>query len=146
MYSQEKVIVTMNQLAHLLRSCTNCGCDTVFAAKRREGAYVEFDVRCTACTHEYSWGTSPKIGRSFAVNNLICGAILFTGSSPSRFLRVMRTLNIAVPAYDTFMAHQSSYLHGVSIINMYMHYSTNMAIVCYLHIYVISGICTACLP
>jgi len=59
------------------------------------------------------WASAPKIGRNYSINNFISAAILFAGGNATKCLRMLSSINIAVPAYRTFTTHQRKYLHGV---------------------------------
>ena len=104
----------MSSLHVLLRSGTECGCDSSYEMTDQKGAFVEFTVWCTGCGAIRTWSTTPKINKTYAINVLLSGSVLFTGSSPTKTLRFLNTAGIAAPAYSTYLTHQKVYLHGVS--------------------------------
>jgi hypothetical protein len=114
-YKEEKVIVSMSSLVSLIKSCSECGGATNYAISKKEGAFIQFAIQCTVCLHERTWNSSQMLGQHHAINNLLSAAILFTGNSATKCLRLMSAMNLAVPQYDTFIRHQRKYLHGVSI-------------------------------
>jgi hypothetical protein len=66
------------------------------------------------CASIRTWCNVPRLGRSYPINNLIAGAILFTGASVAKSLRLCSVLNIARPSESTVNYIQRHYLHGVS--------------------------------
>ena len=113
-HKEEKYIVSMSMLHALLSTCTECAAVTKYQRACVNGAYAEFHISCGACGSERTWSTTQKLRTSFAINNLLSGAILFNGATASKVLRVMQTVGIVVPSLNTYMRHQRSYLHGVS--------------------------------
>ena len=114
LHREPKLIVTMSSLHQLLMSCTECAGETTYRMTEVRGTYVKFEIRCPSCLHSRTWETSPKVGYSFSMNVILSGAILFTGASSAKTLRVLAEAGIYVPCDRTYGNIQSDYLFGVS--------------------------------
>ena len=114
LHREPKLIVTMSSLHQLLMSCTECAGETTYRMTEVWGTYVKFEIRCPSCLHSRTWETFPKVGYSFSMNVILSGAILFTGASSAKTLRVLAEAGIYVPCDRTYGNIQSDYLFGVS--------------------------------
>ena len=97
----------MSSLHVLLRSCTECGCDSSYEMTDQKGAFVEFTVWCMGFGAIRTWSTTPKINKTSAINVLLSGSVLFPGSSPTNTLRFLNTADIAAPAYSRYLSCSS---------------------------------------
>ena len=61
-FDTPKVIVEEEKLDELLSCCRACS-GVCQLEKARQGAYIRYHALCLQCGHEYSFETTPKVGR-----------------------------------------------------------------------------------
>ena len=83
---------------------------TTVIHKKVVGSLLRITQHCNNCQHKRTWESQPYIGNIPAGNFLTSAAILFTGSLPSKALRIFTALNCATISLPTFFRHQSAYL------------------------------------
>ena len=74
------------------------------------GTFLHIEQACEACEHKTAWNSQPYIYNIPAGNLLSSAAILFSGSLPSKTLRVFQFLNCAAISESLFYVHQNKYL------------------------------------
>ena len=74
------------------------------------GSLVRIKQYCAICERAYTWDSQPYIGSIPAGNVLLLASILFSGSLPSKSLRIFQFLNCAAISESTFYNHQRRYL------------------------------------
>ena len=114
LHKEKKFIVSVSALDKLLKVCSACGGTADYEQLQEEGAYARFVIRCPHCLHHRTWETTPKIGHAYAINVIMCGAMLFVGAPTTKVLSVFERVSIQMPCYDTYMQIQADYLFGVS--------------------------------
>ena len=67
-------------------------------------------LTCPACDKVSKWLNQPFIGQYAAGNVLLSLAILYSGASPTKTLRVLNHMGLSVVALNTFFDHQRSLL------------------------------------
>ena len=83
---------------------------TTVIRKKVIGSLVCITQYCENCQHKHTWESQPYIRNVPAGNIMTSAAILYTGSLPSKALRIFKILNCASISLPTFFRHQSSYL------------------------------------
>ena len=75
------------------------------------GSLLSINQASSQCNNTFVWESQPYICNIPAGNLLTSAAILFTGSLPSKALRVFKTLHCATISRKTFFRQQKKYLH-----------------------------------
>ena len=66
---------------------------------------------CSHCGHKRIWMSQPMIKDTLAGNVMLSAAILFSGSTPGKILRILNEMQIACICDSTFYNHQKAYLY-----------------------------------
>ena len=74
------------------------------------GTFVRITQLCESCGRSRTWESQSFIGTVPAGNILLSSAILYSGSLPSKALRMFQVLKCAAIDRMTFFCHQSKYL------------------------------------
>ena len=90
--------------------CVMCKKTATTVQKKVVGTFLRITQFCKICNYTHTWDSQPYIGNIPAGNLLTSAAILYTGSFPSKAIRIFKTLNCATISLSTFFRHQSSYL------------------------------------
>ena len=106
-----KAIVYLTALMQLFTSCPMCKNSTVPRVKRILGTFISIIQKCTSCKFSRIWDSQPFINNIPAGNLHLSTAILVTGSSPTKVLRLLECLECAVYSDRTFFLHQRKYLY-----------------------------------
>ena len=85
------------------------------------GSMIKIKQTCDLCDHTREWCSQPMVGNKPAGNLLMSAGILFSGSIPSKVLKMFKTCNIACISTSTFINHQSYYLFP-SIAHVWFNY------------------------
>ena len=116
-YSFTKVIVYLSALMQLFTACPVCKESTVPKVKRVLGTFISVIQKCSSCHFSRLWESQPYTNNIPAGNLHLSTAILVSGSSPAKTLRLLEHLDCAVYSYRTFFRHQRTFLHpAISII------------------------------
>ncbi|KAG0715443.1 hypothetical protein GWK47_011904 [Chionoecetes opilio] len=108
---EEKFIVFKSCLWGLFDTCLTCRKPCLVEEKFRKGTKVVIRQECRFCGPIKEWSSQPSyIGDIPAGNLQLSGAILFTGASPTKTLRVLKAMNIATTCSSTFNNHMSRFL------------------------------------
>lgn len=96
----------------LFTSCIYCGhvIATDCIKKTIVGTFLRITQMCESCGRRRVWESQSFIGTVPAGNILLSSAILYTGSLPSKALRMFQVLKCASIDRTTFFRHQSKYL------------------------------------
>ena len=97
----------------LLSICLSCFSSNVTVHLKSRGTMLIACIKCLCCRSVREWASQPQIRGTPAGNILLSGSILFSGCLPNKFLRAMRSINIAVISTRTYFRHQSKYLINV---------------------------------
>ena len=107
---EKKFIVYESCLDELLGQCVICGSKTC-VTKRTIGSVLVCDIQCFNCDSVNTWRTQPMSGNLPLGNLALSAAILFSGSSPVKYLRALNFANIAAISISTYMfSIQAAYL------------------------------------
>ena len=86
---------------------------TTTVKKHTIGTLLHIEQACANCFYKKSWDSQPYINTTPAGNVLLSAAILFSGSMPTKALRLLEFLKCSVITQNTFYVHQRKYLQPV---------------------------------
>ena len=110
--SHKTFLVFESALLLLFAVCRVCRASTANITKTIQGTFLKITQKCTKCHHIYVWESQPFFGNIPAGNILTSAAILFTGLTPTKVLRMFRMgLNCNTITSRTFFRHQATILH-----------------------------------
>ena len=108
--TEQKYIVYESMLLSLFAVCMVCRNVTTGVVKFIIGSMVGIEQHCTSCNFYRLWRSQPYVGSFPAGNIHMSSAILFSGSSIRKVLRMFASFNIAHISSRTFSRHQKSFL------------------------------------
>ena len=108
----QKFIVFEDCLMMLFTICSVCHSSTSARISRVKGTFVSVLQECT-CGWSRIWNSQPFLGSIPAGNLLLSSSMLFTGTVPSKMLRVLRHMNMCSLDINTFLGHQRKFLFPV---------------------------------
>ena len=91
-------------------SCVSCHNSCVGEIAYQKGTYIAVRQMCSYCGHKQMWMSQPFIRDIPAGNLLLSAAILFTGATPGKVLRLLQHIKVACISDRTFYHHQSRFL------------------------------------
>lgn len=100
-----------SQLMNLFTSCRSCASPTLGEVHQIKGSCITVQQDCGLCQFQTTWCSQPFVGAIPAGNFEMSCALLFSGSLPSKTIRMFNFMNLATISYRTFMYHQQCYLH-----------------------------------
>ena len=80
-----------------------------------KGTFIAVKQHCSHCEHQKLWASQPYIKDTPAGNILLSAAILFSGATPAKILRVLNHMKVACFTDRTFYYHQKRYLEPAVI-------------------------------
>ena len=89
------------------------------------GTFLSVSQSCKHCEYQHNWESQPFIKNVPAGNLLLSASILFTGSRPTKTLRVFDFLTCASITPRTFYEHQKRYLQP-TILNVWSRQQKNV--------------------
>ncbi len=95
----------------LLQRCPGCSKPCHAEIAHRSGSMIKVNRDCDYCEDTNSWTSQPMLGEIPAGNILLSSAIMFTGASYTKTLRVLNSMNIATISTRTFQDHCKKFLH-----------------------------------
>ncbi|KAF3860459.1 hypothetical protein F7725_000714 [Dissostichus mawsoni] len=104
------MLVFMSSLMSLFTHCPMCKENSPGRLRRTMGTFVEIDQNCKHCGFQRSWQNQPFIDKTPAGNLLLSAGILFAGTSPTKVLRVLKSINCYTITTRTFLNHQKKFL------------------------------------
>ena len=107
---ERKYIVFESMLIKLFRCCSVCGSPTQLSLSTK-GIFLKITRKCDLCDTQSIWESQPTIKNIPAGNLLLLAAILYSGASPTKSLRLFQHMNCEVISIRTFFEHQQQYLH-----------------------------------
>ena len=94
------------QLFELIR-CVVCGQMATTVRKTVCGTMLRVYLVCRVCNSEMKWASQPSLPNGAPTGNMMLStAILTTGALPSKVLRVLRHMSVAVYNSSTYFRHQ----------------------------------------
>ena len=112
-HKEPKYIVFHNQLLLLLSICFACFSKNVAITYVTCGSMLTGYIKCLSCKTVRVWKSQPDIAGTPMGNILLSGAILYSGSLPSKFLKCLKFISIKGISNRTFFRHQRRFLHNV---------------------------------
>ena len=91
-------------------TCVSCHNSCVGKITYQKGTYIAVRQMCSYCGHKRMWMSQPFIRDVPAGNILLSAAILFTGATPGKVLRLLQHIKVACISDRTFYRHQSRFL------------------------------------
>lgn len=76
-----------------------------------QGTLAVVNQVCSLCGEESDWSSQPLLKETAAGNILLSAGILFSGSLPSKALRMLKMIGVQVFSPQTYFRHQRMYLH-----------------------------------
>ena len=87
--------------------CTGCGMIANTVRRRVCSTMLRVIILCTVCRHETKWESQTREpGGAPAGNIMLSTAIMTAGALPSKVLRVLRYMSVAVHSTRTYFRHQ----------------------------------------
>ncbi|KAM7311189.1 hypothetical protein ISCGN_008096 [Ixodes scapularis] len=111
--AEPKFIVTLSRLLQLLAVCSQCLSPTT-AKISRQGPLLRAVVTC-AQGHKFIWESQPRLRSSPLLTLLLCGAITFSGASPTCVLRLLSLIGIAAVQKSQYFKIQSTFLFPAAL-------------------------------
>ena len=102
----------------LFMMCRNCSSACVKVTKAVVGSLLQVVQSCSSCHQTWKWSSQPMVGGYPKGNVSISAAILFSGSMPTKCVRVFKILKCACISTATFFRHQKLFLQP-SIISLW---------------------------
>ncbi|KAM7298078.1 hypothetical protein ISCGN_018707 [Ixodes scapularis] len=106
---ERKFIVFESCLDQLLETCRSCAAPNTHIDKTVQGSSLQVSTLCRS-GHTETWCSQPVIRRKPVGNILVAAAILFTGCSIKKALRMLSSMGIACFCYKTFFIIQKAFL------------------------------------
>ena len=94
----------------LFYKCPQCSGQTISKIKQVVGSLVKVEQECGFCNSHCVWHSQPYVGSIPAGNLLISCGKLLTGSLPTKSIRMLRQINIAMISHETFLLHQRHFI------------------------------------
>lgn len=110
-----KYIVFKSSLLELFTHCSSCHIACTGKVAYIKGTFIAIKQCCAHCGHERQWLSQPRIKDTPAGNLLLSSAILFSGGTPGKILRVLNHMKVACFTERTFYSHQRRYLEPAVI-------------------------------
>ena len=103
-------MVFRNHLLSLFTECRSCHQYCVGEVTQQMGTFISIKQEYHHCRHKWKWNSQSFIKNVPAGNILLSAAILFSGSTPTKSLCLVKCLEMACIAERTFYYHQTNYL------------------------------------
>ncbi|XP_029841113.3 uncharacterized protein LOC115324638 isoform X1 [Ixodes scapularis] len=111
--AEPKFIVPLSRLLQLLAVCFQCLCPTT-AKISRQGPLLRAVVTCVQ-GHKFIWESQPRLRSRPLLALLLCGAITFSGASPTCVLRLLSLIGIATVQKSQYFRIQSAFLFPAAL-------------------------------
>ncbi|XP_066269490.1 uncharacterized protein [Branchiostoma lanceolatum] len=98
------------QLFSVWCSCPMCPNRKLAWSCKEVGTLVQVTIKCTECSYEGLWNSQPFFGKTAAGNILLSASILFSGATPTKVLRVLSHMGVALMSIRSFFRHQERVL------------------------------------
>ena len=106
-------LVFESALLMLFATCKFCSSASVDIKRSLNGSLLRIKQYCGRCKQMWCWDSQPFIGNIPAGNILTSAAILYSGSLPTKALRIFQILKCPSISTTTFFRHQNKYLQPV---------------------------------
>ena len=91
-------------------SCNSCHNSCIGEIAYQKGTCIAIRQLCSHCGYKRVWMSQPSIRDIPAGNILLSAAILFSGATPGKVLRMLNHMQVACISDRTFYRHQSRFL------------------------------------
>ncbi|XP_064461908.1 uncharacterized protein LOC135372144 [Ornithodoros turicata] len=108
LHAEKKYVVFESCLLQLLQECKTCHTPAKTTLSS-EGTFLTASSVCSN-GHQHTWTSQPMINGKAAGNLLLSAAILFSGSSPAKVLRLLRFIAVQVMCDRTYFNYQRGFL------------------------------------
>lgn len=105
-----KYLVFESHLLRLFTQCRSCHQHCTGRIAYQMGSFICIKQKCPHCGHTWNWQNQPLVKDTPAGNILLSAAILFSGSTPTKVLRMLKHFNMASIKERTYFEHQKKYL------------------------------------
>ena len=105
-----KYIVFRSSLMELSTHCPSCHNTCAGEVAYVQGIFIPVRQHCSHCEHQRQWTSQPRIKDTPAGNVLLSAAILFSGATPGKVIRMLSHMKVACFTNRTFYYHQKQYL------------------------------------
>ncbi|KAL1448648.1 hypothetical protein MTO96_044020, partial [Rhipicephalus appendiculatus] len=105
----KKYIVFHSCLIQLLKKCRVCGGDETTVDLTSSGTMICATMTCSK-KHVTKWCSQPIANNKPLGNVLLCSAILFTGSSPTKVIRLLSVMGVQSLQKTQYFQYQRCYL------------------------------------
>ncbi|KAK3099185.1 hypothetical protein FSP39_000706 [Pinctada imbricata] len=123
--SELKFIVYQQCLEELFpKRCPDCGRDLQQKTVKMSGTCLFVKIPCRICPFQWEWRSQPLSGTMPWGNLILSAAILFSGSSASRVVNLMKFASIPCFSTRTYISMQNAYL--VPAINVVWSYKQGL--------------------
>ncbi|XP_060072400.1 uncharacterized protein LOC132552262 [Ylistrum balloti] len=104
------LIIEESKLLELFDKCRHCLSPCQGEVTRMIGTMCCVHQECDMCGRTFKWRSQSMVGSLPRGNVQLSASILFSGSLPSKTLRIFNFMDIPVICHDTFFKHQRHYL------------------------------------
>ena len=118
---QTKFLVFSSCLLELFERCPRCCGKTSGNIMYINGSMVKIEQKCATCHYLHYWFSQPFVGGKPAGNLLQSAGILFSGSIPTKILKMYKFMNVPCISMSTYINHQKFYLYP-SIAHVWFNY------------------------
>ncbi|CAN7950014.1 unnamed protein product, partial [Ixodes pacificus] len=108
-HTEKKYVVFHHCLMTLLERCVQCGSRDCKVVMNYAGTLVTAHITCPK-KHKETWRSQPLVEGKALFNILLCSAILFSGSSPTKVLRLLSLIGVQTLQKSMFFDFQRLYL------------------------------------
>ncbi|KAG0424546.1 hypothetical protein HPB47_028228 [Ixodes persulcatus] len=106
---EKKFLVFKSCLMELLSRCPQCGAPNCTVSLAFVGTMVRASIKCPEL-HTTTWRSQPVLNKKPMGNIAMCCAVLFSGSSPTKVLRLFSFMGIQSLQKSQYFKFQRSYL------------------------------------
>ncbi|XP_065895298.1 uncharacterized protein [Dysidea avara] len=110
-----KYIIFRSALIQLFTHRTLCHSSCPGVITKPKGTYITVKQVCHHCGYQRVWASQPRIKDTPSGNNLLSAAILYSGETATKVLRVLSHMNIACITDRAYYIHQKEYLEPAVI-------------------------------
>jgi len=109
-HKSKKFLVFEECLLSLFKNCKSCGSTKTSIHTHTVGTLVTIKQECSICLNRFEWNSQPILKHGPAGNILLSASILFSGSLPTKVLRLLNIFGCATISRNTYFRHQESLL------------------------------------
>ncbi|XP_070184147.1 uncharacterized protein [Littorina saxatilis] len=107
---EDKYIVFQANLMQLFESCPRCSHPAKAFISKTVGSCIHVRQDCSKCCFFREWTSQPYIKQMPCGNLLLSSAVVLSGCSPKKILRLFYLLNVRYILESTFFWHQRHFI------------------------------------